>query len=66
MRTTISIDDGSLAKATRLAGPMDRTAILHEGLEALIERENAKRLARSGGTPPALKSAPRSRTGSPV
>ena len=63
MRTTINIDDELLAKATRLTGPMDRTAILNEGLRALIERESAKRLARLGGTQAALKAAPRSRTG---
>lgn len=62
MRTTVNIDDNLLAKATKLAGPMDRTAILSEGLKALIERESAKRLARLGATQPALKAAPRRRT----
>lgn len=66
MRTTINIDDELLAKATKLTGPMDRTAILSEGLKALIERESAKRLARLGGTQPALKAAPRRRTGNPA
>lgn len=66
MRTTVNIDDDLLAKATRLAGPMDRTAILSEGLKALIERESAKRLARLGGTQPALKAAPRRRTEKPA
>lgn len=66
MRTTINIDDELLAKAAKLVGPMDRTAILSEGLKALIERESAKRLARLGGTQPALKAAPRRRTGNPV
>ncbi|WP_418316186.1 type II toxin-antitoxin system VapB family antitoxin [Piscinibacter sakaiensis] len=66
MRTTINIDDELLAKATKLVGPMDRTAILHEGLKALIERESAKRLARLGGTQPALKAAPRRRAGNPA
>jgi Arc/MetJ family transcription regulator len=66
MRTTINIDDELLAKATKLAGPMDRTAVVSEGLRALIERESAKRLARLGGTQPALKAAPRKRQASPV
>ncbi len=66
MRTTVNIDDELLAKATKLAGPMDRTAILSEGLKALIERESAKRLARLGGTQPALKAAPRRRTEKPA
>ena len=66
MRTTINIDDELLSKALKLTGPMDRTAILSEGLKALIERESARRLARLGGTQPALKTAPRRRTGSPA
>ena len=61
MRTTINIDDERLAKATTLAGPLDRSAVLNEGLRALIERESARRLARLGATQPALKIAPRRR-----
>jgi Arc/MetJ family transcription regulator len=66
LRTTINIDDELLAKAAKLAGPMDRTAMVSEGLKALIERESARRLARLGGTQPTLKAAPRRRQGSPV
>ena len=65
MRTTVNIDDELLAKASKLTGPMDRTAILSEGLKALIERESAKRLARLGGTQPSIKAAPRRRLGNP-
>jgi len=65
MRTTINIDDELLAKAAKLTGPMDRTAILSEALKALIERESARRLARLGGTQPMLKAAPRRRSGTP-
>jgi Arc/MetJ family transcription regulator len=61
MRTTINIDEDLLAKASKLAGPLDRSAVIHEGLKALIERESAKRLARLGGTQPELKPAPRRR-----
>ena len=60
MRTTIVIDDDLLAKATRLTGPMDRSALFREGLIALIQRESARRLARLGGTQAVLK-APRRR-----
>jgi len=66
MRTTINIDEELLATALELTGPMDRTALLSEGLKALIERESARRLARLGGTQPALKAAPRRRTRSPA
>lgn len=61
MRTTINVDDALLAKATKLAGPLDRSAVIHEGLRALIQRESARRLARLGGTQPALKAVPRRR-----
>ena len=61
MRTTINIDEELLARAAKLAGPLDRSAVVHEGLRALIERESARRLARLGGTQSALKSAPRRR-----
>jgi Arc/MetJ family transcription regulator len=62
MRTTISIDDELLAKAAKLTGPMDRSAMVREGLKALIERESARRLARLGGSQPDLKTAPRRRS----
>ncbi len=63
MRTTVNIDDELLAKASKLTSPMDRTALLSEGLKALIERESAKRLARLGGSQPEIKVAPRRRNG---
>ena len=66
MRTTVSIDDELLAKATKLAGPMDRPEMLAERLRALIERESARRLARLGGSQPQLEAAPRRRRGSPA
>lgn len=65
MRTTVNIDDELLAKATKLTGPMDRTAMVSEGLKALIERESARRLARLGGTQSKLKTVPRRRQRSP-
>ena len=61
MRTTLNIDDDLLAKATKLAGPIERSAVIREALVALIERESARRLARLGGTQSALKAAPRRR-----
>jgi Arc/MetJ family transcription regulator len=61
MRTTITIDDELLARAIKLTGPMDRTGLVNEGLKALIERESARRLAKLGGSQPALEAAPRRR-----
>lgn len=64
MRTTINIDDELLAKAIKLTGSLDRSALVREGLKALIERESARRLARLGGTQPELRAPPRRRQGS--
>jgi len=61
MRTTIVIDDDLFDKASRLAGPIDRTAMIREALKAFIERESARRLARLGGTQAALIVPPRRR-----
>mgnify|MGYP001163226151 CR=1 FL=1 len=61
MRTTVTLDEGLIAKAIKLTGPLDRSTLLHEGLKALIERESAKRLARLGGSQSGLKVAPRRR-----
>jgi hypothetical protein len=38
-----------------------RTALIHEGLRALIERESARRLARLGGSEARLRPIPRRR-----
>jgi Arc/MetJ family transcription regulator len=64
MRTTINIDDDLLAKAAKLTGSLDRSAMVREGLKALIERESARRLARLGGTQPNLRAPHRRRQGS--
>ena len=61
MRTTVNLDEALLTKASKLAGPLDRSALIHEGLKAFIERESARRLARLGGTQPDLAAAPRRR-----
>lgn len=63
MRTTVTLDDELLAKATKLTGSSNRAALLHDGLKALIERESARRLARLGGSQPKLKEIPRRRVG---
>ncbi len=61
MRMTIDIDNQLLIKASNLAGPLDHSEIVNEGLKALIQRESARRLERLGGTQPALKAGPRRR-----
>ena len=62
MRTTLNIDDALLAHARRLTGLEERTALIHEGLRALIARESARRLIQLAGTEPKLKAIPRRRT----
>jgi Arc/MetJ family transcription regulator len=61
MRTTVTLDDELLAKAVKLAGELDRSTVLREGLKALIRRESARRLAKLGGTQPRLRPVPRRR-----
>ena len=50
MRTTLNIDDSLLRKAAKLAGIDEKTTLVRLGLEALIARESARRLAELGGT----------------
>jgi Arc/MetJ family transcription regulator len=63
MRTTLNIDDELLSEAQRLSGLTEKTAVVRAGLEALIARESARRLARLGGTEPELAPVPRRRSG---
>lgn len=61
MRTTINLDDELLEEAQRITGTKGRTALIHEGLRALVERESARRLARLGGSETQLQPVPRRR-----
>ena len=60
MRTTLIIDDALLERARRLSGIREKTALVHAGLDALIARESARRLAALAGTE-ALLDVPRRR-----
>jgi len=59
MRTTLALDDDLVAEAQRPTGTSERRALIREALKALIERESARRLARLGGSEPALSPASR-------
>jgi len=59
VRTTLNIDDDLLQSAQALCGIKEKTALVREGLKALIERESARRLARLGGSEPQLERIPR-------
>jgi Arc/MetJ family transcription regulator len=61
MRTTMNLDEELIDEARRLTGLRERTAVVHEGLRALIERESARRLARLGGSEPGLEAPLRRR-----
>lgn len=61
MRTTVNLDDSLLSRAQSLCGVNERNALLREALNALIQRESARRLARLGGSEPQLKAVPRRR-----
>ncbi|WP_109474142.1 type II toxin-antitoxin system VapB family antitoxin [Ornithinimicrobium cavernae] len=63
MRTTVTIDDDLLARASELTGTTERSALLREGLETLVRVESARRLAALGGSDPAATAAPRRRNG---
>ena len=52
MRTTLIIRDDVLERAAALAGIKEKTALVHAGLEALIEKKARERLAALGGSDP--------------
>lgn len=61
MRTTIIIRDEVIKKAADLTGIKEKTALVHAGLEALIEKKARERLAALGGTAPKFKAGRRRR-----
>lgn len=61
MRTTLIIKDDVLKRAEELAGIHEKTALVHAGLEALIEKKARERLAALGGSQPKLRAGRRRR-----
>ena len=61
MRTTLNIDDDLLREAARLTRIQEKTTLVKRGLEALIARESARRLAALGGSEKQLRPIPRRR-----
>jgi hypothetical protein len=59
MRTTLNIEDNLIDKAASITGIKEKTALVKLGLEALIARESARRLAKLGGTQKQLNDIPR-------
>ena len=52
MRTTLTLDEGLLEEAGNATGVKERTKLLHDGLRALIARENARAVIALGGSDP--------------
>lgn len=61
MRTTLNIDDTLYKEAVSLTGIREKTALVKEGLIALIQRESARRLALLGGSDPNASAGSRRR-----
>jgi Arc/MetJ family transcription regulator len=64
MRATVAIDDELIQKAQEYSGVMERSALLRDGLKALIHLEASRRLAAVGGTEPDLMEIKRVRADS--
>lgn len=62
MRTTLNINDDLMKAAAKYTGLTVKTAIVHEGLKALIERGASLELARAGGSDPTGSAGPRRRS----
>jgi Arc/MetJ family transcription regulator len=61
MRTTLIIKDDVLKRAARLTGLHEKTALVHAGLEALIEKKARERLVALAGTAPHFRAGRRRR-----
>ena len=59
MRTTLNIDEDLLKSASKLTGVKEKTSLVRLGLQALLAKESAQRLAQLGGTEKALTPIPR-------
>ena len=62
MRTTLALDDELIAEAIYYTGIQEKSAVVREGLKALIARESARRLASLGGSDPEATAGPRRRS----
>lgn len=61
MRTTVILKDDVLKTATEMTGIKEKTALIHAGLQALIEKKARERLAALGGSDPQAKAGRRRR-----
>jgi Arc/MetJ family transcription regulator len=61
MPTTLALDGDLVAKAEVLTGLRENAPLVREALQALIERESARRLVKLGGSDPEVKAPSRRR-----
>lgn len=61
MRTTLILKDVLVKQAQEMTGIKEKTALVHRGLELLIQDEAAKRLIQMGGTDRQARVNPRKR-----
>ncbi len=61
MRTTINLKNELIKKAQEMTGVKEKTALIHRGLELLIQEEAAKRLIKLGGSDPQASTSTRKR-----
>lgn len=61
MRTTLILKDDLLKRAIAITGIKEKTAVIHKGLEALIQNAAIERLIKLGGSAPQAKAARRRR-----
>jgi Arc/MetJ family transcription regulator len=66
MRTTLNLRDDLVEEACRLTGIQEKTALVHRGLEALVEKAARERLIRLGGSDPGARLSRRRRSRSSV
>jgi hypothetical protein len=62
MRTTVILKDELIKKAREATGITEKTALIHKGLEALIQQAAIDRLIKLGGSAPDLTVPPRRRS----
>lgn len=61
MRMALAVDETLLRQAAKLTGVKEKASLVRLGLEALIARESARRLAQLGGTEKRLRAPRRGR-----
>ena len=61
MRTSLILKEDLLKRASELTKITEKTALIHEGLRALIEKQARARLAALGGTEKQVRPVPRRR-----